>query len=66
MKAKRLEAGVRIDETWCAHRQSTLYARQGSQCDDTFPKKKIHFYFNHPCDPVAGLRSLKGRKFKIF
>jgi hypothetical protein len=34
--------------------------------DNTFPKKKKSFCFNHPHDSAAGLRSRKDWKFKIF
>jgi hypothetical protein len=66
MKAKRFESKSEIDGTWRAQQRLALYVWQVTQCDDTFPKEKIPFCFNHLCDPTVGLRSQKGRKFKIF
>jgi hypothetical protein len=66
MKAKGLEAGVEVDGTWRAQLHPALYVRQMTQCDNTFSKENISFCFNHPCDLSMGLRSQKGRKFKIF
>jgi hypothetical protein len=48
------------------HNGVQLYMRGRQQCDDMSPKKKISFCFNHPRDPVVGLRSRTGWKFKIF
>jgi hypothetical protein len=47
-------------------RKSERRRGQMSQCDVTFPKENICFYFNHLRDSAKGLRSQKGREFKIF
>jgi hypothetical protein len=36
-----------------------LYMRSMRQCDDSLSEKKMHFCFNHPRNPNAGLRSQK-------
>jgi hypothetical protein len=47
-------------------RKSERRRGQISQCDVTFPKENICFYFNHLRDSAKGLRSQKDREFKIF
>jgi hypothetical protein len=61
-----MEAGVKVDGTWHAQFHPALYVLQMTQCDDTFPKERIHFCFNHSCNLATGLRSQKCRKFKVF
>jgi hypothetical protein len=36
-----------------------LYMRSRRQYDDSLPKKKMHFYFNHPCNQDVVSRSQK-------
>jgi hypothetical protein len=43
-----------------------LHRRNGWQCDNSFPQKKLPFCFNHPRDPDVGLRSLKVGSLKDF
>jgi hypothetical protein len=48
------------------HSGVQIYMCGRRQCDDTFPKKNMSFYFNHPRDMATGLRSQKVWKFKSF
>jgi hypothetical protein len=34
--------------------------------DDSFPQKKVHFCFNHPCNPDAESMSQNGGSLKDF
>jgi hypothetical protein len=59
MKSRKIEG--RSEKRWdlvCIVASSFICAYR-RQCDDTFLKKKMHFCFNYPRDPIAGLRSQK-------
>jgi hypothetical protein len=48
------------------HSGVQLYMRGRRQCDNSLPKKKMPFYFNHPCNPAMRLRSGKFGSLKYF
>jgi hypothetical protein len=56
---------MRNDGTRRAQRRQ-LYRRSTRQCDDSFPKKNVPFYFNNLRNPDTVLRSQKVRSLKDF
>jgi hypothetical protein len=48
------------------HSGIQVYMHARRQCDGSFSEKKMPFYFNHPSDLIAGLRSQKNWEFKRF